>query len=107
MMEQYINKAAVVAEIERIKKEECPTDTYEGRCKLFWFEQFLSFLDTLEAKEVDEEYNGKAMLYVLEKGVKLGRRELIDKACEWLSQTDFCHYYNKEFIDAFRKAMEE
>ena len=54
-MKQYINKAAVVAEIERIKKKECPTDTYEGRCKLFWFQQFLSFLDTLEAKEVDLE----------------------------------------------------
>ena len=31
----------------------------------------------------------------------------IDKACKWLSQTDFCRYYNKEFIDVFRKAMEE
>lgn len=31
----------------------------------------------------------------------------IDKACEWLSQTDFCRYYNKEFIDVFRKEMEE
>lgn len=53
-MTQYIDKSALVAEIERIKKEECPTDTYEGRCKLFWFEQFLSFLDTLEVKEVQE-----------------------------------------------------
>lgn len=54
-MAQYIDKAAVVAEIERIKKEECPTDSYEGRCKLLWFEQFLSFIDTLEVKEVDDE----------------------------------------------------
>lgn len=52
-MKAYIDKSAIVAEIERIKKEECPTDTYEGRCKLLWFEQFLSFLDTLEVKEVD------------------------------------------------------
>ena len=52
-MKQYIDKDTLVAEIERIKKEECPTDTYEGRCKLFWIEQFLSFLDTLEVKEVD------------------------------------------------------
>jgi len=49
---KLIDKDAVVAEIERIKKEECPTDTYEGRCKLLWFEQFSSFLDTLEAKEI-------------------------------------------------------
>lgn len=50
---KLIDKSAVVAEIERIKKEECPTDSYEGRCKLLWFEQFLYFLDTLEVKEVD------------------------------------------------------
>ena len=52
---ELIDKAAVVAEIERIKNEECPTDTYEGRCKLLWFEQFLSFLNTLEVKEVNLE----------------------------------------------------
>ena len=52
-MEQYISKSAVVAELDRIKKEECPIDTYEGRCKLFYFEQFLSFLNTLEVKEND------------------------------------------------------
>jgi len=53
-MAHYIDKDALVAEIERIKKEECPIDTYEGRCKLFWFEQFLSFLNTLEVK-TDED----------------------------------------------------
>lgn len=52
-MTQYINKSAVIAEIERIKKEECPIDSYEGRCKLLWFEQFLSFLNTLEVKEIN------------------------------------------------------
>ena len=52
-MGELIDKAAVVTEIERIKNEECPTDTYEGRCKLLWFEQFLSFLNTLEVKDVN------------------------------------------------------
>jgi hypothetical protein len=50
---ELIDKSAVVAEIERIKKEECPIYTYEGRIKLFYFERFLSFLDTIEVKEVD------------------------------------------------------
>ena len=54
-MGQYISKAALVAEIERIKKEECPIDTYEGRIKLFYFERFLSFINTFEVKEVDLE----------------------------------------------------
>lgn len=35
------------------------------------------------------------------------KNAFIKKACEWLANTDFCHYYNKEFIDDFRKAMEE
>ena len=56
---ELIDKEKVVVEIERIKKEECPTDTYEGRCKLFWFEQFSSFLDNLEVKEVDFEKEWK------------------------------------------------
>ena len=56
VMEQYIKKSALVAEIERIKKEEYPVDTYEGRCKLFWFEQFLYFLNTLETKEIEEKF---------------------------------------------------
>lgn len=51
---ELIDKEKVVAELERIKKEECPTDTYEGRCKMLWFEQFSSFLNTLEVK-TDEE----------------------------------------------------
>lgn len=54
-MKKYISLDDIVAEIERIKKEECPTDCYEGRCKLLWFEQFLSFINTLEMKEVDLE----------------------------------------------------
>lgn len=57
-MIKYIDKAAVVAEIERIKKEECPTDSYEGRCKLLWFEQFLSFLNTLKVKELWKPADG-------------------------------------------------
>lgn len=54
-MAQYIDNALIVAEIERIINKECPVDSYEGRCKLLWFEQFLSFIKTLEVKEVDLE----------------------------------------------------
>ena len=50
---KLIDKDKVIAEIERIKKEECPIDSYEGRCKLIWFEQFLSFLNTLEVNEIN------------------------------------------------------
>ena len=59
-MEQYINKAAVVAEIERRVKvnKECMLglrnlDYYQG--KVDALNDTISFLDTLEAKEVDLE----------------------------------------------------
>ena len=54
-MEQYIPKSVLVTEIDRIKKEECPIDTYEGRTKLFYFERFLYFINTLKVKEVGSE----------------------------------------------------
>ena len=66
-MEQYINKSALVAEIERrIKRfrEEkdsvsiVKTNTYKG---------ILSFIDTLEVKEVDLEY----LREELDKAVKI------------------------------------
>lgn len=53
-MKRLIDKDVLVAEIDRIKKEECPIDTYEGRSKMFYFEQFLSFIGTLEVKEVED-----------------------------------------------------
>lgn len=61
-MPGYIDKDIVKAEIERIKKEECPIDTYEGRIKLFYFERFLSFIDTLEVKEEVLHENDKTKL---------------------------------------------
>lgn len=53
-MTEYINKAEVVKELERIKKEQCPSDLYEGRCMLFLCEQILYFINTLEVKNVGE-----------------------------------------------------
>lgn len=120
-MTQYVDKSALVAEIERIKaniKEYCVREGHDRRFDVVpeQLAQILSFIDTLETKEVDEEYNGKAMLHVLEKGVEQGRRELIDKACDWLSNVsieDISYKYDDfdtsegwyKFIEDFRKAM--
>ena len=54
-MKKYISLDDLLTEIDRIKREECPIDTYEGRIKLFYFERFLSFIDTLKVKEVYSE----------------------------------------------------
>ena len=66
-MEQYINKAAVVAEIERRVKvnKECMLglrnlDYYQG--KVDALNDTISYLDTLEVKEVDLENSVKGRI---------------------------------------------
>jgi hypothetical protein len=58
-MAQYIDKSALVAEIKRRKQvafgwmETAPNDAIEAEFELC--DDILSFIDTLEVKEVDEE----------------------------------------------------
>jgi len=63
-MEQYIPKAAVIAEMKNridkcnTKKRSCPVNTQvEAICdnKIYAYKELLSLLDTLETKEVDLE----------------------------------------------------
>ena len=94
-MEQYISKATVEAEIERIKKEECPIDTYEGRMKLFYFERFLSFLDTLEVKEVvlkeNHELTWEDVAWITNKAILKCKEE------STLTAEDICKDVLKQF----------
>ena len=78
---KLIDKDALVAEIERIKKEECPIDSYEGRCKLLWFEQFISFVNTLEVKEVDLKKLGEIARHLI--AVKENIEDMRLDSSEW------------------------
>lgn len=66
-MTEYINKAEVVKELERIKKEQCPSDLYEGRCMLFLCEQILYFINTLE---VTDPYDQCVQYPTIRDGIK-------------------------------------
>lgn len=63
------------------------------------------------AKWADENPDGKMLLHVLGKGVKQGKRETLDKVCEWLLNN--VGYYSTNALGAeymcedLRKAMEE
>jgi alpha-L-arabinofuranosidase len=64
-------------------------------------------------------YDGKAYIYVLNKGVEQGRREMLDEVCEWLdknipvSDLENEHYVvfteenKKNFIKDCKKSMNE
>ena len=54
-MTQYIDKDAVVAEIKKRKKEWQYGSSIEAKYKKEECDDILSFLDTLEVKEVDSE----------------------------------------------------
>lgn len=77
-----------------------------------------------EINKAFEQPTGEELIHVLNKGAAIGRREMLDKACEWLENTfhDRSHHSGRgdageivtydfdsmqEFILKFCKAMEE
>ena len=66
-MAQYISKSALVAEIERLKEQDYPCDTFEESTGYYnALDEIATFINTLEVKEVDLEketdkwYNNEA-----------------------------------------------
>ncbi len=95
-MKQYIEKSALVAEIERRIKglKECHADTVAGYAgEISDLERLLFFINTLETKEVD-----------LEKEIELvkGDYEQVDVA--WNNDFD---YIARHFFELGLKAQRE
>jgi hypothetical protein len=62
------------------------------------------------ADEHPINYDGKAMLHVLNKGAAIGRREMLDKACDWLEErqaVDLEVPNIEKFISEFKKETKE
>ena len=59
------------------------------------------------ADEHPINYDGKAMLYVLNKGAAMGRREMLDKVCQYLFENYHGEKLSLRMIEDLRKAMEE
>lgn len=118
-MKQYIPKSAVLAEIERIMAEEmsffkdCCKDGLENTSSPVVYtrmEMLLSFLNTLEVKEMDEVIkNAEDHAYFA--GSEAMRWKLIEKACNWLASHINDYLIKGMDIDYlfedFRKAMED
>ena len=78
-MTYLIDKSAVIAEINNridicnIKKHSCPVNTQvEAICdnKIHAYKELLSFIDTLEVKEVDLEKGVRQILSLYYEGIK-------------------------------------
>ena len=128
-MKQYIDKAAVVAEIER--KIEAHKETLKNcdssisemvlKSSISAYQSLLYFLDTLEVKEEQSvdlanaaiEYCGgnkgsdarvRAAFVV---GANWQEEQMIDKACEWLKEQDEMVgvSFEEDFIERFKNYM--
>ena len=130
-MKQYIDKAALVAEIEiRIKGlNACHADRVAGYAgEISGLERLLSFLDTLEVKEehVSEDFDEAAMQYAKSKhedaylqqivsldfkaGAKWQKEHLIEKAQDWIADTfkyDGSEDFNGGADDAMSMLLDE
>lgn len=63
-----------------------------------------------EQKAIDDEEQGKALLYAVAKTEERTKKEMIDKACEWLSERCAFRVHpcsGTALVMEFRKAMEE
>lgn len=78
-----------------------------------------AFIDgAMEQRKIDEEsYEGKALLYAVNKTAYRAKKELIDKACEYIKANvnsyialvgpELNAIVSGAFVEAFRYAMEE
>ena len=116
-MAQYIDKSAVVAEIEKLQL--CTMDEHmnfysaEAQGEYNALSKLESFLDTLEVKEIDETIkNTEDHAYFA--GSENTREKLINKACKWWevelifpSMTPGEIKLYKSKVRRFRKDMED
>lgn len=65
-----------------------------------------SFIDGAKTqKDLDDEYVGNALLYVVNKTVERTKREIICKACLWLEARSE-YRFTDSFINSFKEYLE-
>ena len=132
-MAQYIDKSAIVAEIERrisvLKANESVISMLAGGMFVNEFKDLLSFLDTLEVKNdvvlndtLSNDLEEAATKYAQDKylpvqtaqsfkaGAQWQKKQTINKACEWLEEHLLGFWSQKitntdYFIEDFKQAM--
>lgn len=86
------------------------------RDKIKYFCQQKGMTEEQLADEINNAFErpcGEELTHVLNKGAAIGRREMLDKACEWLND-NLPLYWGQvnadntdRFVRIFKKAMEE
>ena len=128
-MTQYIDKAAVLTEIDRMIQKEYPCDNSEQEAGYdFALYELQDFLNTLEVKEVEKEPASKDLgEYINElskqfpevsfaklsriavRAAKWQKEQTIEKACAFLETYPhmFMGMLRSDMIEDFKKYMEE
>jgi len=105
-MKQYIDKAAVVAEIERLAEVK-PIDEFQPQVqnkidwlsgKLFAINSLRVFLDTLEVKDANE---------ALRTEYEKGRADVIQATEQWLANSWPKYCESPNIIDDYKDAIKD
>lgn len=65
-----------------------------------------AFIDGAKTqKDLDEEYNGKSILYAVNKTAERTKKEIIHKACLWLEARSE-YQFTDNFISSFKEYLE-
>ena len=76
-------------------------------------EYYEGFIEGAKWADENPNSNGKELLYVAQKTAERTKKEIINKACEWLKANTNPVFYNgsgwttEEFIANFKKSMEK
>lgn len=123
------DKEKIRKEVERLQKELVKEkekgfgSDVDDAC-ILELQNVLIYIDSLQEEPVSNDLEEAAHLYVdttieyfdsednpccysaFIAGAQWQKEQLIAKACVFLGSTDFCKYYNREFIEEFKKTME-
>ena len=96
-MAQYIDKSALVAEIERrIKERDIQMKQGCWVSSTYMYEDLLDFLDTLEVKDANE---------ALRTEYEKGRADVIAGTLSWLANVWPQYCSNPNIIDAYKEGV--
>lgn len=100
---------------EEILKDDWVANNYGDRGRNWVNLAFLDGVNWMEER-MQESNEGKALLYAVEKTAERTKREMIEKAAEWLSNNMFHSINNgvqingicvSDFVGRFKKAMQD
>ena len=87
-------------------KEEAVSNDLEREIKHYVYDPYFD-LNGVAVKGATDYLTVEDVADIAKHFAQWQKEQLIEKMCVFLESTDFCKYYNREFVEEFKKAMED